>query len=200
MSKKIKEKKTKKNGLQKFEEKYTKLENELKKTRSKMLKLLAKEAKMDIQDYVLKDRDGRDIMLSEMFEDKKELIVVHNMGKSCSYCTLWADGFSGVSYFIERKAAFVLISPDPPDVQKAFASERGWKFKMYSGNDSPFIKDMGYVTESGSYWPGASVFHKDNEGKITRISKTYFGPGDDYCSVWHFLDMLPQNGEENKKS
>ncbi len=198
MSKKVKEKKikkSKKNGPEKFEEKYGKLENDLKKTRSKMLKLLAKEAKMDVQDYVLKDGDGRDIRLSEMFEDKKELIVVHNMGKSCSYCTLWADGFSGVSYFIEKKAAFVLISPDAPEVQKDFSSERGWKFKMYSGNGSPFIKDMGYVTDSGSYWPGASVFHKDNEGKITRISKTYFGPGDDYCSVWHFLDMLPQNGE-----
>jgi predicted dithiol-disulfide oxidoreductase (DUF899 family) len=88
MGKKVKEKKikkTKKNRLQKFEGKYGKLENELKKTRSKMLKLLAKEAKMDVKDYVLKDKDGRDIMLSEMFGDKKELIVVHNMGKSCSY-------------------------------------------------------------------------------------------------------------------
>ena len=193
-----KKEKTKKSSLQKFEEKYTALENDMKKTRGKMQKLLAKQAKMEVQDYVLKDREGNDVKLSEMFGDKNNLIVVHNMGKSCSYCTLWADGFSGVSYFIERKTAFALVSPDPPDVQKAFSAERGWKFKMYSGQGSGFIKDMGYVTDQGSYWPGASVFHKDADGKIRRVTKTYFGPGDDFCSAWHFFDMLPKNGEDKE--
>jgi len=194
-TKKEKVQKGKMSGLQKFEIKYTELENDMKKTRSKMLKLLSKQAKMDVQDYTLKDREGKDVKLSEMFGDKKNLIVVHNMGKSCSYCTLWADGFSGVSYFIERKTAFALVSPDAPDVQKAFSAERGWKFNMYSGQGSEFIKDMGYVTDTGSYWPGASVFHKHGDGKITRVTKTYFGPGDDFCSAWHFFDMLPKNGE-----
>jgi predicted dithiol-disulfide oxidoreductase (DUF899 family) len=130
-----------------------------------------------------------------MFGDKKDLIVIHNMGKSCGYCTMWADGFIGVYKHIERKAAFVLVSPDAPEIQKSFAADRGWGFKMYSAAGTQFIKDMGYVTDAGSYWPGASVFHKDDNGKITRITKTFFGPGDNFCSVWHFYDMLPQNGE-----
>ena len=69
---------------------------------------------------------------------------------------------------------------------------------MFSGADSSFIRDMGYQTEKGDYWPGASAFHKDENGKIIRVSKTYFGPGDYFCSVWHFFDMLPQkeNGGE----
>ena len=33
------------------------------------------------------------------------------------------------------------------------------------------------------------------DGKITRVSKTFFGPGDNFCGVWHFFDMLPQNEE-----
>lgn len=179
-----------------IEKEYSKLEKDITKTRGKMLKLLAKQAKMDVQDYVLKDKENNSVSLSQMFGNKKELIVIHNMGRSCGYCTMWADGFNGNYKHIERKASFALISPDAPDVQKAFASDRGWGFNMYSAEGSPFIKDMGYVTDAGSYWPGASVFHKEDDGKITRISKTFFGPGDFFCSVWHFYDMLPQNGEK----
>lgn len=174
-----------------LEKKLTELEGEMAKNRKKMLKLNAKLAKMDVQDYVFKDRDGNDVQLSGLFGDKNELIVIHNMGKACSYCTMWADGFNGNFPHIEKRAAFALISPDAFEVQREFADERGWKFTMLSGKDSTFIKDMGYVTEKGEYWPGVSVFHKDN-GTITRISKNYFGPGDYFCSVWHFFDMLPQ--------
>jgi len=202
MSKKDKTEKSKtgkKKSLQKFEAKLTKLDAEMKKTRSKMLKLLAKSAKMNVEDYALKDADGNEVKLSQMFGDKSDLILIHNMGRSCSYCTLWADGFNGVTYFVEKKAAFVLVSPDPPAIQKEFAAKRGWKFKMYSGEGSTFIKDMGYVADDGSYWPGASVFHKSEDGKIKRISKTFFGPGDDFCSVWHFFDMLPKEKKEKEK-
>lgn len=184
--------KKKKNGSAEIEKKYIKLEKEMMKSRQKMLKLNAKLAKMDVEDYTFKDKDGNDVKLSQMFGENNELIVIHNMGKSCSYCTMWADGFNGIYPHLEKRSAFALISPDAHDVQKAFADDRGWKFKMYSGKDSSFIKDMGYYTEKNGYWPGASVFHKD-DGKITRISKTVFGPGDYFCSVWHFFDMLPKS-------
>lgn len=178
-------------SAEKTEKKLKKLQGEIEEARKKYIKIVSKQAKMDIEDYILKDRDGNDVKLSEMFGDKENLILIHNMGKSCSYCTLWADGFSGVTYFMEKKAAFVLVSPDPSEVQKEFADSRGWKFKMYSGAGSTFIKDMGYYTDAGSYWPGVSVFHKDSSGKITRISKDFFGPGDFYSSPWHFFDLLP---------
>jgi predicted dithiol-disulfide oxidoreductase (DUF899 family) len=184
--------KKKKNNSSELEKKYIKLDKEMMKSRLKMLKLNAKLAKMDVEDYAFKDKDGNDVKLSQMFDNKNELIVIHNMGKSCSYCTMWADGFNGIYPHIEKRSAFALISPDAFDVQKAFAGERGWKFRMYSGKDSSFIKDMGYYTEKNGYWPGASVFHKE-DGKITRISKTIFGPGDYFCSVWHFFDMLPKS-------
>jgi predicted dithiol-disulfide oxidoreductase (DUF899 family) len=197
MSKKEKNKKENKPGKSKnTEKKLRKLNEEITDARKKMVKLLAKQAKMDVTDYSLKDTGGNDVKLSAMFGDKENLILVHNMGKACSYCTLWADGFSGVSYFIEKKSAFALVSPDSPEVQKEFADSRGWKFKTYSGAGSTFIKDMGYETEEGNYWPGVSVFHKNSDGKITRIAKDFFGPGDFYSSPWHFFDFLPQNGKE----
>ena len=199
MGKKIKTEKNTASDAEKTEKKLRKVQEEINDARKKYIKQISKLAKRDVEDYVLKDRDGKDIKLSEMFGEKENLFVIHNMGKSCSYCTLWADGFSGVTYFMEKKAAFVIVSPDAPEVQKEFADSRGWKFKMYSGAGSTFTKDMGYYTEAGSYWPGVSVLHKDAGGKITRISQDFFGPGDFYSSPWHFFDLLPQDKEKEKK-
>ena len=184
---------------EKNDKKLRKISAEIAELRKKYIKISSKQAKMDINDYVLKDTDGKEVKLSEMFGDKENLILVHNMGKACSYCTLWADGFSGEAYYIEKKAAFVLVSPDAPEVQKEFAASRGWKFRTYSAAGTTFIADMGYYTEAEGYWPGVSVFHKDAEGKITRVSKDYFGPGDFYSAPWHFFDLLPETNEEKEK-
>ncbi len=184
---------------EKNDKKLRKISAEIAELRKKYIKISSKQAKMDINDYVLKDTDGKEVKLSEMFGDKENLILVHNMGKACSYCTLWADGFSGEAYYIEKKAAFVLVSPDAPEVQKEFAASRGWKFRTYSAAGTTFIADMGYYTEAEGYWPGVSVFHKDAEGKITRVSKDYFGPGDFYSAPWHFFDLLPETKEKKEK-
>lgn len=187
-----KKEKSAKGGQEKLQKKAGELEKELNKTRAKYNKVMSKLARMDeVQDYVLKDKYGTDVKLSDMFGDKKELIVVHNMGRSCSYCTLWADGFSGVTYFIEKKASFVLTSPDAPEIMKDFTEGRGWKFRSYSTAGNPFTADMGYYNEKDGYWPGASVFVKSDDGKISRVSKTVFGPGDFYCSPFSFFDLLP---------
>lgn len=189
--------KGKKSGAEKVQDKLRKIQEDIASSRKKMIKLLGKLADMDVQDYVLKDTSGNDVKLSEMFGDKKELILIHNMGKSCPYCTLWADGLSGVSYFIEKKAAFVLTSPDAPEVQKEFAESRGWKMKTYSTAGSTFTKDMGYEMENKDYWPGVSVFQKDADGKIKRVAKDYFGPGDFYASPFHLFDLIPGNVNED---
>lgn len=194
-----KEKKSKKKSAEAIQNKLQKLEKDIASSRKKMVKLLSRQAKMDVQDYTLKDKSGTDIMLSQLFGDKNDLVLVHNMGKSCPYCTLWADGFSGASYFIEKKTAFALVSPDEPAVHKEFAESRGWKFPSYSAAGTTFIKDMGYVTDEGSYWPGVSVFHKDDEGKITRVAKDFFGPGDFYSAPWHFFELVPSLRENNEE-
>jgi len=36
------------------------------------------------------------------------------------------------------------------------------------------------------------VLIKDPDGKIYRYSKTYYGPGDNFCSMWDFNDLLPE--------
>jgi predicted dithiol-disulfide oxidoreductase (DUF899 family) len=141
-------------------------------------------------DYHFLDGDGNEISLASLFGDKDDLIVVHNMGKGCAYCTLWADGFNGVFHHLENRTSFAVVSPDKPEIMKSFADGRGWKFRILSNAGGTFSKDMGYENDKGGPLPGMSTFHRDADGNISRVAHAPFGPGDDFCAVWHMFDML----------
>ena len=151
-----------------------------------------------VADYTFQGWGGP-VRLSDLFGQKRDLFLIHNMGTTCRYCTLWADGFNGVYEHLADRAAFALATPNAPEVQKQFAKSRSWRFPMVSHQGSTFAKDLGYRLESGdeegedtSRWvPGISAFQKDASG-IRRVSNTELGPYDDFCSVWHFLDLLPE--------
>ena len=142
-----------------------------------------------VDDYQFADPTGP-VRLTELFGDKEYLFVVHNMGAGCSYCTLWADGFNGILPHLEDRAAFVVSSPDAPAQQQKFRQSRGWKFRMVSRQGTNFAADMGYKGESG-WRPGLSVFRK-TDGHVVRVSDTGMGPGDDFCALWHFFDLIPE--------
>ena len=168
------------------------LEEEILEKKKQLAELRKKQPEQEIKDYQLKTWDGGQVSLSELFGGKDEMILIHNMGKRCTYCTMWADGFNGIAHHLENRAAFVVVSPDDPATQKQFAQSRGWKFKMYSAHESSFLKDVGFMGDKNDPWPGVSTFRKDAGGKIYRKAWTFFGPGDDFCSTWHLLDLLPQ--------
>ncbi len=176
-------------------EQITAAQKEIETSRNKILELRTQLEQEPINDYTLKDWNGNEVMLSSLFDERNELLVVHNMGKKCVYCTLWADGFSGFVLPLNDRMPFVVVSPDSPEEQKEFAESRGWKFKMLSSDGSTFTKDMGFEPKPKSYWPGVSAFIR-KEGKIYRTSYDYFGPGDFYCSPWHLFDLFPANAKE----
>jgi len=158
--------------------------------RKKMREVQASIEPEGVSDYLFKRAGAGTVKLSELFGDKDTLFVIHNMGASCPYCTLWADGFNGVFDHLSSRAAFVLSSPDTPEQQQKFAASRGWRFPMVSYQDTTFAEDMGY-RPNGRAMPGVSVF-KRQAGKIVRVADTSFSPGDDFCSVWHFFDLIPE--------
>ena len=169
------------------------LDKEVRERLEQIAELRRAEGPEVISDYVLKGKDGSDVPLSSLFGDKQDLIVIHNMGRSCPYCTLWADGFNGVAQHLADRAAFVVVSPDAPEAQAAFAAGRGWRFPMLSNADSGFTEAMGYTTEhEGKTWatPGYSTFRRKDDGSIARIAHAPFGPGDPYCGTWHLFDLL----------
>jgi len=158
--------------------------------REKMRTLQAAVEPEPVQDYEFATPDGT-VRLSKLFARKDDLIVIHNMGSSCPYCTLWADGFNGLYPHIADRAAFVVATPDSPEVQKSFAQGRGWRFPMVSHHGTSFAADMGYRSAEGGWLPGISVFQR-KAGRIVRVSDTGMHPHDDYCALWHMLDLLPE--------
>ena len=100
------------------------------------MKETANKLSEQVDDYELLGSKNQKINLSGLFSKKKDLIVVHNMGNSCPYCTMWADGFNGLLPHLEDRAAFVVSSPDEPATQQEFARSRGWKFQMISTRET----------------------------------------------------------------
>jgi len=60
-------------------------------------------------DYTLLSQDGETVTLSALFGEQDDLLVIHNMGKGCSYCTMWADGFVSALPHLQDRAAFVVV-------------------------------------------------------------------------------------------
>ncbi|MGO4571001.1 DUF899 family protein [Microvirga sp. 2TAF3] len=157
--------------------------------REKMRNTQASIEPEEVEDYEFATARGR-ARMSSLFGDKDTLLVIHNMGTGCASCTMWADGFNGVYEHLRDRAAFVVSSPDAPERQQSFAAGRGWKFPMISNQGTTFAEDMGY-RPNGRAMPGVSVFRRKG-GKILRVADTGFAHGDDFCSVWHLFDLIPE--------
>ena len=176
-------------------EKIKQLREEIESRRQQIIALQIEATPEEVKDYSLKDKDGNTVLLSELFGDGDELLVIHNMGKECRYCTMWADGFRGYSEIISDRMPWVLTSPNEPSIMKEFAEKRNWNYPYLSINGTDFAYDLGYENrgEDGrsSYSPGVSALIK-KDGKIYRTGKDFFGPGDYYNPVWHFFDLFPK--------
>lgn len=142
----------------------------------------------EVKDYLLRGPEGR-VHLSELFRGKKDLIVVHNMGRACRYCTMWADGFNGLRHHFADRAGFAVVSPDAVATQQRLAKSRGWEFPFYSGKGGTFIKDMGYLPKPTEPMPGVSTFRRKGR-KLYRIATAPFGPFDPYCPTWPLFALL----------
>jgi predicted dithiol-disulfide oxidoreductase (DUF899 family) len=165
--------------------------------RAQMRELQGAVGPQEVMNYVLAGWNGP-VRLSELFGPKRDLIVIHNMGVGCPACTMWADGFNGVYDHLASRAAFVVASPNPVDVQKAFAAERGWRFPMVSHAGTSFAEDLGYrrpgqgADRHGGWWPGVSVFRREGD-KVVRVSDTELGPMDSFCVVYHLFELVPDS-------
>ena len=140
----------------------------------------------EVENYSFNTLDG-EVSLLELFGDKDQLLVIHNMGQGCRYCTLWADGLNGFVPHLESTMSLVLVSKDAPGVQRQFANSRGWRFKLASHGGGDYIKEQ-TVMEGEDNMPGAVVYERKGQ-TIYRKNACIFGPGDLYCPLWQFLGM-----------
>jgi predicted dithiol-disulfide oxidoreductase (DUF899 family) len=167
--------------------------------RTRQIELAKAHGLEEVQNYVFKDQDGKEVHIHDLFDGKEELILIHNMGKSCPYCTLWADGLSSSTPHIQNRCAFALTTPNDYVTMREFAAGRDWKFPYYSAAGSTFTEDMGFSfldeNDKQRYWPGFTSFLK-REDKVYRVACDTFGPGDFYSPVWGMIDMLHHSEKE----
>lgn len=167
------------------------LHKQINDLRKKLNDVFKEMANMEVPDCTLQRTDASSVQLSQLFGDSDELMLIHNMGKTCVYCTLWADGFNGVWQHLANRCAFALITPDDPASATEFARSRSWTMPILSYADSQLAETLGFRDDKGKYLPGMSTFRMNADKTITRTGMSFFGPGDDYCAVWHLLDLLP---------
>src|ERR1044072_10021380 len=91
------------------------LEQEIMDKKKKLAELRRSQTRTSLPAYTF----GLGETLENLFEGRDDLIVLHNMGKGCAYCTLWADGFVGLHKHMLDRAGFVLVSPNDPETQTA---------------------------------------------------------------------------------
>jgi predicted dithiol-disulfide oxidoreductase (DUF899 family) len=169
------------------------LRDKIQDLRAEMRAVTAAIEPQPVDDHVFETLSGS-TTLSALFEGHDDLIVIHNMGSTCAYCTMWADGYSGLYPHLRQRAAFVVASPDTPRTQAKFAASRGWRFPMVSDKAAAFAARMGYATEEGRCLPGISIFRQRGK-QIVRVNDAASRPHDDFCAVWHLFDLLPTGTE-----
>lgn len=145
-----------------------------------------------VDDYTLRDNDGKATKLSSLFGRHDYLVVLHNMGKTCPNCALWGDEFNGMLSHLRERAGFCIVGPDDPKTQKAYVKERGWKAKLCSAAGSTFIKDLGFEAEDGRAQAGVSILQKRTGGEISILSQVNVRRDGRAPSVLEVLWMLPK--------
>lgn len=162
------------------------LEKQIFELTAQLNELRGQSAGEETPNYPFQTLQG-DTSLLELFADSDNLLVIHNMGQGCRYCTLWADGFNGLVPHLESAMSVVLVSRDTPEVQRRFANSRGWRFRLASHGGGPYVREQ-TVLEGMDNMPGAVAYRRDGD-KILRMNSCVFGPGDLYCSMWGLLAL-----------
>jgi len=163
-----------------------KLEYEIMEKTQQLAALRRKEGDVEVEDYTFQTLSGA-ISLSSLFAGQERLLMIHNMGQGCRYCTLWADGINGFLNHLEDAMAVALVSKDTPELQRQMSRDRGWKFRMASHGGGRYMTEQCAMGEHDNF-PGAAVYEQKG-GKIVRRGRTAFGPGDLYAPIWHFLAL-----------
>lgn len=140
----------------------------------------------EVPDYPLQMLDGT-TSLRELFGQHDKLLVIHNMGQGCRYCTLWADGINAFLPHLESTLSVVLVSKDDPVLQRRFANSRGWRFRMASHGGGDYIREQTTQPGQGNV-PGVVCYGREGD-KVVKLASSNFGPGDQFCAIWPLLSL-----------
>jgi predicted dithiol-disulfide oxidoreductase (DUF899 family) len=121
--------------------------------------------------------------------------------KACPMCTLWIDGYNGVTPHLTRNIDFVIVAAAEPQVLRDYARGRCWdRLRLLSAGSSTFKYDLGSEGADGAQDSAISVFTKGADGAVRhfytahpRMAVDIKERGIDLLSpVWNLLDLTPQ--------
>src|ERR1041385_7769973 len=119
------------------------------------------------------DAPAHIVHLSELFSGPdRSLVIYHFMyGKRqtnpCPMCTMWIDGYNGVSHHIAQNVDFAIAAAADPPMLRQHARNRGWRnLRLLSCGDSTFKYDLRSEDAEGAQDSTVSVFTRDGDGTL----------------------------------
>ncbi len=156
--------------------------------------------------------------LSDLFEDRSQLLVYHFMfgpaaEMGCPVCSFWADNFNPlVVHLGARDVSMVGVSQAPLAKIAAYRERMGWSFPWYSSFGSDFnfdygvsftaeqvdqaIYNYGMLPPGKSQREGLSVFFKDEDGDVFHTYSAYARGIDIANTAYNYLDLVPKGRDE----
>ncbi len=155
------------------------------------------------------------VSLGDLFGGCRQLLVQHFMlgpdwKEGCKSCSFMADHVDGMRvHLAQRDTEFVAVSRAPFDQIERFRRRMGWGFPWVSSHGSSFNYDFGvsFTPEqvargslhynygewplSGEEWPGVSVFHRDETGRVFHTYSTYGRGVEVMMGAYRMLDLTP---------
>lgn len=171
----------------------TQLEQKIGALTQELMALRLAAVATQIPNYTFTTLEGETSLL-DLFAGADKLMMIHNMGQACRYCTLWGDGFNGFLPHLESAMSVVMVSKDSPKTQHLFANARGWRFRLASHGGGDYIREQS-AEEGANNMPGVVVYERKDD-KIFRKNCAVFGPGDLYCSMWNLLGLAGLGEEQ----
>src|SRR2546430_3867692 len=124
------------------------------------------------------------VRLSELFSGPdRSLIIYHFMyGKRqtspCPMCTMWIDGYNGVSHHLAQNVDFAIAAAADPPALRQHARARGWRnLRLLSCGNSTFKYDLRSEDAEGRQDSTISVFKRGSDGTLSH-----------YYSAHHRMD------------
>ncbi|HWM91441.1 MAG TPA: DUF899 domain-containing protein [Thermoanaerobaculia bacterium] len=135
--------------------------------------------------------------------------------EGCSGCSFMADNIGHLSHLHARDTSLVLVSRAPLAKIQPFKKRMGWTIPWYSSFGSDFNYDFHVTTDEAvapveynyqdkatleqkgetyhlhGEQPGASVFLRDDDGRIFHTYSTYGRGLDILIGLYHWLDLTP---------
>jgi len=168
-----------------------------------------------VQDYVFQegppldadDAPIRAVRLSDLFSGPDRSVVIYHLmyGKRqttpCPMCTMWIDGYNGVSQHLAQNVDFAIVAAADPAALREHARHRGWRnLRLLSAGNSTFKYDLRSEDAEGRQDSTISVFTRDRDGTLRHFYSAHPWMAEDVkergidllTPVYNVLDLTPQ--------